>query len=139
LIYRKIHHSEWTLVASQGHIEKHGLARSPTELTHQPSVGALHEINDVQHHEHVNWLDRKIMLVHRFGVNNMTSVLIAIKADLGFGIVPRNMVRKELEQQQLVEISQDIDIKQSSLYAVYRKRCPSPPPSYPCFGRLISL
>jgi DNA-binding transcriptional LysR family regulator len=126
LIYRKIYHSEWALVASQQHIEQYGLATTPQALTYQPSVGTAGEINDGLNHDSFNWQGQKVVLKHRLAVNGMVGVKQAIMAGLGFGMVPKNMISNELATQKLIEISQDIEIKPTSLYVVYPSRSGQP-------------
>ncbi len=124
LIYRKIYQAELSLVASREHIEQYGVAKNPDELAAQPSVGVINENND--NSLFIHWQEQKVLLKHRFAVNSMTSIRIAIKASLGFGIISKNMIRKELAQQQLIEISSDIRIKPTALYLVYPSRSGQP-------------
>ncbi|NQZ06421.1 MAG: LysR family transcriptional regulator [Algicola sp.] len=126
LIYRKIYHSEWVLVANQQHIEQYGLATTPQALISQPSVGTAREINDGLNTDTFHWQGQKVALKHRFAVNSMSSIKQAIMAGLGFAMVPRSMVRQELATQQLVEINPDIEIKPTSLYVVYPSRSGQP-------------
>jgi len=126
LIYRKIRHSEWTLVASSQHIAEHGLATTVPELLSQPSIGMVGEHGDGQLRNEFTWQNKKVVLKHRFGVNNMNAVIEAIRAGLGFGLVPRSMVAAELGRQEFVEISGGINIKTTGLYVVYPTRSGQP-------------
>jgi len=126
LIYRKIRHSEWTLVASAQHIAEYGLATTVPELLSQPSIGMVDEHGDGQLRTEFNWQNKKVVLKHRFGVNNMNAVIEAIRAGLGFGLVPRGMVAAELARQEFVEISTGINIKTTGLYVVYPTRSGQP-------------
>lgn len=122
LIYRKIRHSEWALVASAQHIAEYGLATTVQALLEQPSVGLVSDSVQGQVNNVFNWQDKKVVLKHRFGANNMNSVILAIKAGLGLGLVPRGMIARALDRQELVEISDQVSIKSTSLYVVYPSR-----------------
>ncbi len=126
LIYRKIHHSEWVLAASPRHIETFGLATNPQELTTQPSIGIVNENANTQHKDHFYWQSQKVILKHRFAINNMINVIQAVKNGLGYAMIPKNMIKEELAQQQLIEISSDVDIKPTTLYLVYPSRSGQP-------------
>ena len=126
LIYRKVYQSELVLVASQAHIEQYGLAQNPEELVVQPSVGVMNDNRNGQNPAVIYWRDQKVVLKHRFAVNNMSSIRQAIMADLGFGIVSKNMIHQELAQQQLIQISPHIRIKEMALYVVYPSRSGQP-------------
>jgi DNA-binding transcriptional LysR family regulator len=126
LICRKIYSANLTLVASHEHIARYGLAQTPADLLGQPSVGVANESNPQRAKYEITWQGTKIALKHRFAVNNMNCVKMAVKAGLGFGLLSKNMVRKEIAQQQLVEIADDIDIPATSLYVVYPTRSGQP-------------
>ncbi|MFT4929481.1 MAG: DNA-binding transcriptional LysR family regulator [Phenylobacterium sp.] len=126
LIYRKIYQAEMVLVASRQHIEQYGVAQNPQQLVAQPSVGVINENSDGQSQFFVHWKEQKVALKYRFAVNNMNSIKQAIKADLGFGIVSKNMIRQELAQGQLIEVSSDIRIRPTALYVVYPSRSGQP-------------
>ena len=125
-IYRQIHYSQWVLVASVAHIEKYGHAQTPQQLMNQPSVGIVYQAGQDQGQNFFHWQNQRRVLQHRFSVNNMNSVILALKAGLGFAMVPKGMVNKELAEQSLVEISSDISIAPSSLYVVYPSRSGQP-------------
>jgi DNA-binding transcriptional LysR family regulator len=106
------------LVASQQHIEQYGQATTPQALANQPSVGTAGEINDGLNHVFFHWQGQKVVMKHRLAVNGMVGVKQAIMAGLGFGMVPKNMISNELATHKLVEISQDIEIKPTSLFCM---------------------
>ena len=124
LIYRKIHHSQWVLVASKAHIEKYGQPQTPQQLMIHPSVGMVYEPG--QGNDFFYWQNQKVVLRHRFAVNNMNSIIMAVKSDLGFAMVPKGMVSQALKQKALVQISADITIAPTSLYVVYPSRSGQP-------------
>lgn len=126
LIYRKMYHSDWIVAASTKHIERFGVPQNPQELTSQPSVGTIYQAGDALNTRSVYWLDQKVVLKHRFAVNNVNSVRLAVEAGLGFGLLPKNMILKQLDQGQLVEISSGIKIRSTSLYVVYPSRSGQP-------------
>lgn len=126
LIYRKIYQSEWILVASPQHIEKYGLPESPQALIKQPSVGLLNENSNFQYNNFLHWENEKINIQHRFSVNNAQGIIQAVKAGLGFAMIPKNMIRGELEKKQLIEINKDVKISPTSLYVVYPSRAGQP-------------
>ena len=126
LIYRKIRHSDWVLVASSQHIAEYGLATTVQELLSQPCVGLVNERGQGQAKTLLNWQGQRVALKHRFAVNNMNSAILAIRAGLGFGLVPKGMVARELRSQELVEVDIDISIKSTALYVVYPSRSGQP-------------
>lgn len=126
LIYRKIYHSEWILAASPSHLETYGLATNPQELINQPSIGIVNENPNTQHKNHFYWQNQKVIFKHRFAINNMINIIQAVKNGLGYAMMPKNMIREELEQQQLIEISNEVDIKPTSMYVVYPSRSGQP-------------
>ncbi|WDE09150.1 LysR family transcriptional regulator [Thalassomonas viridans] len=126
LVYRKIHHAEWVIAASRQHIDLYGLPATAKELACQPSIGSIGESKYGQEHQVIYWHEQKIVLNHRLAVNNMNSVRLALKAGLGFALIPKNMIKKELMQGELLEICPDIELKPTSLYVVYPSRSGQP-------------
>ncbi|SFC98721.1 LysR family transcriptional regulator [Pseudoalteromonas denitrificans] len=125
-VYRKIYHSEWILVASKEFIELHGLAKTPDELKLLSSVGLAQTEGNFRLNNKISWNNEVLSLKHRFSINNMTSIILAIKAGLGFGIVPKKMVSNEMKQGILIEINDKIKVEPSSLYVVYPTRAGQP-------------
>ena len=126
LIYRKLHHSPWTMVASPAHIKQYGLPKEPQDLLQQPSIGLVTESGDERQRNMAHWQGQKIQPEHRFAVNNMNSVISAVKAGLGYGQIPRGTIRGELERKELIELNSDIKVESTSLYLVYPSRSGQP-------------
>jgi len=126
LIYRKIYQAELMAVASKSYIESYGLVKKPFELNNIPSVGVTNSDNQETKIDTIYWQDQKVTLKHRLAVNSMSSVKHAIKSGLGFGILSKNMIKKELQTGELVELNCDIKIKPTSLYIVYPSRAGQP-------------
>ncbi len=126
LIYRKIYHSEWMLAASPEHIKQYGVANTPLQLEQQPCVGLVNENNGSKKTETIDWQNQKIHLKYRYAGNNMISVIQAIKAGLGFGMVPKKMIRQALKDNSLLPISEDIRLNATSLYVVYPSKSGQP-------------
>ncbi len=126
LIYRKLRHSHWTMVASQAHIKKYGFPNTVQELLSQPSIGLVAENSDAYYRNVARWQGQKIQPDFRFGANNINSVISTIKAGLGYGQIPKGMISGELARNELVELHPDIEVEPTSLYLVYPSRSGQP-------------
>ncbi len=126
LIYRKLRHSHWVMVASPNHIKKYGLPNTVQELLAQPSIGLVAQSSDAYYRNVAHWQGQKIQPTHRFGANNINSVLSTIKAGLGYGQIPKGMISGELSDKKLIELHADIEVEPTSLYLVYPSRSGQP-------------
>lgn len=126
LIYRQISQSEWVLVAGAKHVEQYGLATMPEQLQGQPSVGMSFGAPNIQSDSAFEWQGEKVHRQHRLILNSMGALKQAVLSNLGFGILPVNMVTKELADKSLVAITYDVNIRPTTLYVVYPSRTGQP-------------
>jgi len=126
LIYRKIRHTEWIMVASPGFIEQYGIATTPTELAALPSIGSNNEVIREQYHKEIVWQGEKVRLNHRLSVNSVNSICQGVLEGLGIAFLPKTMASANLESGRLIQIHPEIELSPSKLYVVYPSRSGQP-------------
>jgi len=122
LIYRLLFQSHWALVASKEFIAEYSMPTNAKQLSTLPAVGMATN----QSHQYITMKDEKVSLNYRFSVNNFSAVLTAIEKGLGYCIVPRNMVKKQLNEGSFIQIKDGIEIAPMALYLVYPSRTGQP-------------
>jgi len=122
LIYRLLFQSHWSLVASKEFIAQNSMPSTAKQLSALPAVGMTNN----QSHQYINMKDEKVSLNYRFSVNNFRAVLSAVEKGLGYCIVPRNMVKKQLNEGRFIQIKDGIEIAPMALYLVYPSRTGQP-------------
>jgi len=122
LIYRLLFQSHWSLVASKEFIAQYSLPSTAKQLSALPAVGMTNN----QSHQYINMKDEKVSLNYRFSVNNFRAVLSAVQKGLGYCILPRNMAKKQIDEGQLIQITEGIEIAPMALYLVYPSRTGQP-------------
>jgi len=123
LIYRKIYQSERILIASPEFIKQHGISKNLRELATHPCISF---VNEQQGSECFDTNTEKLKFKYRFSVSSMNCVKQALLASLGFAIVPKSMVKKELAAGLLKEINNEIKLKPNVLYLIYPSRSGQP-------------
>lgn len=126
LIYRKIRHTEWIMVASPDFIEQYGIATTPTELAALPSIGSNNEVIREQYHKEIVWQGEKVRLNHRLSVNSVNSICQGVLEGLGIAFLPKTMASANLESGRLIQIHPEIELSPSKLYVVYPSRSGQP-------------
>jgi DNA-binding transcriptional LysR family regulator len=126
LIYREIRHSEWMMVASPDFVQRYGTAQNPEELMAQPSLGINSEVAGSQYHNQLSWQNQKVLLRHRFSINNINNIIHAAIKGLGFTMLPATMANNLIVQGKLVQIHPEIEIPASKFYLVYPNRSGQP-------------
>jgi DNA-binding transcriptional LysR family regulator len=122
LIYRLLFQSHWSLVASKKFIAQHSMPSTAKQLSALPAVGMTNN----QSHQYISMKDEKVSLNYRFSVNNFRAVLSAVEKGLGYCIVPRNMIKKQLDEGSFIQIKNGIEIAPMALYLVYPSRTGQP-------------
>lgn len=122
LIYRLLFQSHWSLVVSEKLIAQYSMPANAQQLSAMPAVGMTNE----QSHQYIMMKDEKVLLNYRFSVNNFRSVLTAAEKGLGYCIVPRNMVKKQLAEKRFIQIKEGVEIAPTALYLVYPSRTGQP-------------
>jgi len=118
------------LLASESFIKEHGEPRTPEELVKLPAVFYSDEglvVNRIPIVEDSKSGERKILEINgRYRTNEPELILDAIQAGLGFGVMTRYMLGRNLKELGLValltEYSPEIF---GSIYAVYPHRNPA--------------
>ncbi|MBM7036023.1 LysR family transcriptional regulator [Vibrio ulleungensis] len=128
LVYRKLFDTQWIAVATPEFMNTHGYPKSIAEISALPSVGVVgaHTSRTHKGNQQLYWQGTKVPLTHRLITNNARATIEAIKADIGFGVMPKGMVRNELENGTLVQVSPKLNIEHSSMYVVYPSRIGQP-------------
>jgi len=127
-IYRKIHHSDWIIVASKKY-----LATQP-DITHLEQLSELDNIACLNEGENsyfvqtpnIVFKDKKVNLKPRFLINNMGNVIQAVKQHMGFAVAPKGMVSADIESGQLTQLFAEVSLPSSALYLVYPSRSGQP-------------
>jgi DNA-binding transcriptional LysR family regulator len=122
LIYRLLFQSHWALVASKEFITQNSIPSTAKQLSALPAVGMTNN----QSHQYIYMKDEKVSLNYRFSVNNFSAILSAVDKGLGYCIVPRNMVKKQLNEGHFIQIKDGIEIAPMALYLIYPSRTGQP-------------
>jgi len=122
LIYRLLFQSHWSLIASNDFIKHNSMPTTAKQLSALPAVGMINN----QSHQYLNMKDEKVSLNYRFSVNNFSAVLTAVEKGLGYCIMPRNMVKKQLNEGHFIQIKDGIEIAPMALYLIYPSRIGQP-------------
>lgn len=126
LIYRKLFSSHWVLVASREFIAEHGRPTDINQLKQLASIGTINVKQNAPNSHELIWQGNKVVLNHRFAVNNMMAVKKAMLNHIGIAMIPRNMIRHELQQQQVEILLDDVYIPNTALYIIYPSRSGQP-------------
>lgn len=126
LICRPLFESQWIFAASPDHLAEHGYPTNPEMLLAQPSIGTKNVSLNKTYDPGLVWQGKKLTFKHRFVVDNMRTVIAATKLNLGLAMVPKKMVKLELERGELIEIVEEIKVPSTSLYLIYPSRVGQP-------------
>lgn len=126
LICRSLFESQWVFAATPEHLAKYGYPKTPEMLMAQPSVGLKNTSINKTYDPSLTWQGKKLLFKHRFTVDNMRTVIGAAKLTLGFAMMPKTMIKTELERGELIEVAEDINIPPTSLYLIYPSRVGQP-------------
>lgn len=123
-IYRKIHQSDWIIVASKEYIADQAAMTTPEQLSHLDNIACLSEGDNIYQvlTPNITWQDRKIVLKPRFLINNMANVIQAVKQHIGFAVVPKNMVLPGIESGRLSQLFSEVRLPSTAVYLVYPSR-----------------
>lgn len=128
LVYRKLFEAQWCAVAAKDYVARFGYPTTLAEIDAFPSVGTVdaHKASDDQHKQTLYWGKTKVPLKHRFITNNTRATIAAIKAGVGFGLLPKSMIQKEIESGELVPFTEQLNMPNTTLYVVYPSRVGQP-------------
>jgi DNA-binding transcriptional LysR family regulator len=123
-IFRKIHQSDWIIVASKEYIAAQAAIGTPDQLSNLANIACLNEGENSYPimTPSITWQDRKITFKPRFLINNMGNVIQALKQHIGFAVVPKSMVSSEIESGELSQLFPEIILPSTSVYLIYPSR-----------------
>ena len=130
-IAKKLADNKTVIVASEAFIDKHGMPRSPEELTMLPSIIYSHAgfvADKVQFYLESNTGELETYaLKGNYRVNEPELIVESIKASLGFGQIGQFMLNEGLAEQGLVQLLPEREIPSfGDIYAMYTHRKQSP-------------
>ena len=126
LVCRSLFETQWIFAASPNYLAEHGYPKSPEGLMEQPSIGLKNTSLNQTYDPNLVWQGKKLTFKHRLAVNNMRTIIAAVKSHLGLAVMPKNMIKMELEKGELIEILEDIKVSSTSLYLIYPSRVGQP-------------
>lgn len=126
LVCRSLFDTQWIFAASPHYLAQYGYPKSPEALMAQPSIGLKGTGLNHTYDPNLVWQDKKLSFKHRLAVNNMRTIIAAAKSHLGLAVMPKNMIKAELEKGELIEILNDIKVPSTSLYLIYPSRVGQP-------------
>ncbi|MCG7584921.1 LysR family transcriptional regulator [Photobacterium sp. OFAV2-7] len=127
-IYRKIHYSDWIIVASKEYLAEQGEITNPEQLGELDNIACLHEGENIYqiYTPSITWKGKKIVFKPRFLINNMGNVIQALKQHIGFAVVPKNMVLPDIESGTVSQLFSEITLPSTAVYLVYPSRSGQP-------------
>ena len=131
LIARKLANNRPVLLASESFIQEHGEPNTPEELIKLPAVFFANDglvvnripiVDDVKTGESKFW-----EFQGRYRVNEQELILDAIQSGMGFGVLARYMLHKNLKELGLVRLLSGYEFPDyfGGIYAVYPHRNPT--------------
>jgi len=128
LIFRKIHHSDWVIVASKKYLSSQPKITSFEQLNTLDNIACLNEGKNI--HQilipNIIWQKKKVVFNPRFLINDMGDVIQAVKQDIGFAVVPKNMVLADIRAGNFIQLFSEIPLPSTALYLVYPSRSGQP-------------
>lgn len=127
-IYRKIHQSDWVIVASKYYLASKEKVTNFEQLTQLDNIACLQKGNSAYSMltPSITWSGKKITFDPRFLINNMNDAIEAVKQGIGFAVVPKNMVWKGVESGELVQLCPEVILPKTAVYLVYPSRTGQP-------------
>ena len=123
-IFRKIHQSDWIIVASKEYLAAQVKITTPEQLSELDNIACLYEGKSFYQMltPSITWQSNKIVFKPRFLINNMGNVIQAIKQHIGFAVTPKNMVLPDIESGKLIQLLPQITLPSTAVYLVYPSR-----------------
>jgi DNA-binding transcriptional LysR family regulator len=127
-IFRKIHQSEWAIVASEEYLAAQSAVTHIDQLCKLDNIACLNEGENSYEilTPHVTWQGKKIVFKPRFLINNMSNVIQAVKRHIGFAVVPKSMVLQHIKSGDLVQLFAEVPLPSTAIYLVYPSRSGQP-------------
>ena len=113
----------WLLAATPAYLDKRGIPRAPAELIgHNCLVYSTVQGDDVWHFAGPRGRSHEVAITGTLRANNLSSLRAALLANMGLALLPRYVVRTDLEAGALVSVLADYALTAQEIHAVY----PSP-------------
>jgi len=127
-IFRKIHQSDWIIVASKEYLAAQPAIKSIEQLSSLDNIALLNEGKNTYNilSPNITWQDKKVVFKPRFLINNMGNVIQAVKQHIGFAVVPKSMVWPHIESGELMQLFNEVSLPSTALYLVYPSRSGQP-------------
>lgn len=114
---------EFIMCASSDFVLSNSPIGSPQDLDNHPFIALIQKHSQL---DKIDFIHNDTNIKHHIKgellFNNKKVIFKAIKAGLGIAVLPKYLVRKDLESGSLIEIMPDYKIKGSNFYALYTQR-----------------
>lgn len=110
----------WLLAATPDYLDKRGVPRTPAELTgHNCLVYSTVQGDDVWHFAGPRGRSLEVAITGTLRANNLSSLRAALLANMGLALLPRYVVRGDLETGAVVAVLTDYVSPAQQIHAVY--------------------
>ena len=122
-VARKIGEAEEVIVASPSYLENHGVPQEPSEVASHYWVAFTRKPQPYQLFlQGPSGKQQKVRLYGRARSNSAPSMREMVKAGIGIGQILKLMVKKELDNGQLVQVLSEYRSEAVGIYVVYPQR-----------------
>jgi len=127
-IFRKIHHSDWIIVASKDYLASQADVKNIEQLSTLDNIACLNEGKNAYKplNPYITWQDKKITFKPRFLINDIPSVIQAVNEHMGFAVLPKNMILPHVKTGKLIQLFPEVTLPSTALYLVYPSRSGQP-------------
>ncbi len=113
----------WLLAATPPYLKQHGVPRMPADLReHNCLVYSTVQGDDVWHFSGPRGRNHEVAITGTLRANNLSSLRAAMLAGMGLALLPRYVVRNDLEAGAVIPVLTDYALSAQEIHAVY----PSP-------------
>ena len=110
--------------ASPGYVAQHGMVKAPADLKSHQCLRLSSPVTELE-----NWLfagpdGDELIRNHDavFEVNTADGMKAALKADMGVGVLPIYVARRDLQAGELIRILPEFKLQELNIYAIYPSR-----------------
>lgn len=118
---------EMAVIGSPDYFHTHGFPRTPSDLAHHQCLnyryasGAMYHWDFIVNHEHI-----KIKTQGQWTFSNDYSIRDAARLGLGLGYICKDLVQKELEKGELIQVLSEFSYTFTGFHLYYPHRNTSP-------------
>jgi len=126
--FRKIHQSDWIIVASREYLAAQPTINKIEQLSLLDNIALLNEGNNTYNilTPNITLSGKKVVFEPRFLINNMGNVIQAVQQHIGFAVVPKNMVMPHIKSGEILQLFDEVSLPSTALYLVYPSRSGQP-------------